>query len=325
MMEGTWGFVTWQDVASEIVQGERATFYYMPTQLERGWAGNAQRMEVRSFRAGRVISARDKSARLYVEFVLRGRRKQDACVQRSTATLVILDGWDHPDVPDGRFPGRANVRSTRHEIFAPEWRNEMDTFLSEYLRRNQSVVVIADYRDAPASDLNSVGGDISEANNIFLANVNSNGRSEAPALSDSDQCVYPDEVSPSCDLREGECRQVLVNAYERNPEARRRCIVAHGTTCCVCGFAFGAAYGNVAEDYIHIHHLRPLSVLPGEYVIDPIRDLRPVCPNCHAVLHMRKPPFCIEDIKRMIYSAKIAKQQDGGYSPHAARSAQSTT
>ena len=95
-------------------------------------------------------------------------------------------------------------------------------------------------------------------------------------------------------------RSIMVNAYERNPQARRQCIDAHGTACCICGFSFGAVYGNVADGYIHVHHLRPLSQVNGEYVVDPVKDLRPVCPNCHAVLHLGGECRSIEDVKKMV-------------------------
>ena len=55
-------------------------------------------------------------------------------------------------------------------------------------------------------------------------------------------------------------------------------------------------YGEVAEGLIHVHHLRSLSEVGEEYIVDPIADLRPVCPNCHAVLHTRTPPFSIEEV-----------------------------
>lgn len=48
--------------------------------------------------------------------------------------------------------------------------------------------------------------------------------------------VSADEVEPPR-YREGAVRKVLVNAYERNPEARRRCIEHYGSDCFVCGFA----------------------------------------------------------------------------------------
>lgn len=99
---------------------------------------------------------------------------------------------------------------------------------------------------------------------------------------------------------EGAIRRVEVNAYERDPSARRRCIEAHGTNCCVCGFNFGAVYGPEANGYIHVHHLRPLSEVGASHQVDPVQDLRPVCPNCHAVLHRKNPPYSIEEVREFI-------------------------
>jgi predicted HNH restriction endonuclease len=36
------------------------------------------------------------------------------------------------------------------------------------------------------------------------------------------------------------------------------------------------------------------------YLIDPVADMRPVCPNCHAVIHLCDPPLSIEETKAMI-------------------------
>jgi len=110
----------------------------------------------------------------------------------------------------------------------------------------------------------------------------------------------PGESEDSSGLVEGAVCRVVVNAYERNAEARRRCIARYGTSCCVCGFDFGHVYGLVAEGFIHVHHLRPLSEIGAEYVVDPEQDLRPVCPNCHSVFHRRTPPFSLEDMRAFI-------------------------
>jgi predicted HNH restriction endonuclease len=40
-----------------------------------------------------------------------------------------------------------------------------------------------------------------------------------------------------------------------------------------------------------------LSEIGGEYIVDPVADLRPVCPNCHAVLHRRIPAYSIEEVR----------------------------
>lgn len=89
----------------------------------------------------------------------------------------------------------------------------------------------------------------------------------------------PNEVAEPEKLIEGAVRQVTVNAYERNPVARARCIEAHGTACSVCMFDFGATYGGSAAGYIHIHHLRALASIGEQYEVNPVEDLRPVCPN----------------------------------------------
>jgi 5-methylcytosine-specific restriction protein A len=112
--------------------------------------------------------------------------------------------------------------------------------------------------------------------------------------------VSPDEVSTPDPLFEGAVRRVTVNAYERSPEARRKCIEQYGTKCFICRFDFGEVYGEVARGYIHVHHLKPLSEIGAEYTVDATADLRPVCPNCHAVLHRREPPHTIEEVRALL-------------------------
>ncbi len=119
---------------------------------------------------------------------------------------------------------------------------------------------------------------------------------------DADDFVFSlaDEITEPETLVEGAACRISVNAYERNPEARRRCIEHHGPSCCICDLSFGSVYGEVADGYIHVHHLRALSEIGEEYTVDPIADLRPVCPNCHAVLHRRTPAYSIEEVRRFL-------------------------
>lgn len=112
--------------------------------------------------------------------------------------------------------------------------------------------------------------------------------------------LYPDEVDPGAVYREGAVVRVSVDARERNPAARRACIEHHGTNCCICGFNFGRVYGPEVDGLIHVHHLRPLSEVATEYTVDPVADLRPVCPNCHAVLHSRPLAYSIEEVQRFL-------------------------
>lgn len=117
----------------------------------------------------------------------------------------------------------------------------------------------------------------------------------------NDTWSYQEELGVEEPLVEGACFTVQVNAFERNPVARQKCVAHYGNNCTVCGFSFGATYGNSAVGYIHVHHLKPLASIGEEYIIDPIKDLRPICANCHAVIHLRQPPYSLEEIKDMLH------------------------
>jgi len=108
-----------------------------------------------------------------------------------------------------------------------------------------------------------------------------------------------DEISDTC-LFEGAKKQIVVNAYERNAKARKKCIEKYGYNCFICGFNFQKNYGEIGKEFIHVHHLKPLSEIQKEYEVNPIEDLRPVCPNCHAMLHRKEPAYSIEEIQNIL-------------------------
>jgi 5-methylcytosine-specific restriction enzyme A len=111
---------------------------------------------------------------------------------------------------------------------------------------------------------------------------------------------FPDEVGDPQEYTEGLVRRVVVNRFERDPDARQACIAHHGARCAVCEFSFAEGYGAIGEGFIHVHHLIPIANIGAEYTVNPVRDLRPVCPNCHAMLHKRNPPFGIEELQEII-------------------------
>ena len=113
---------------------------------------------------------------------------------------------------------------------------------------------------------------------------------------------FPEEVPFPEKYYEGAIHLVSTNKYERNPKARERCLQYWGRACFVCGFDFGAVYGPWAEGYIHVHHLKPLSEISEGYEIDPIAELRPVCPNCHAAIHLDGRTRSIEEVKEFLQS-----------------------
>ena len=103
------------------------------------------------------------------------------------------------------------------------------------------------------------------------------------------------------ELYEGGVKQVSANRYERNPEARRRCIEKHGTTCKVCGLNFKDMYGKIGDGFIHVHHIVPLSVQKEKRSVNEA-NLIPVCPNCHAMLHRGN--ISVEELQRIVKKNK---------------------
>jgi 5-methylcytosine-specific restriction enzyme A len=122
----------------------------------------------------------------------------------------------------------------------------------------------------------------------------------------SKQEPLAEEIVEPPEFTEGVAKSIYVNVYERNPEAREACVARYGYICSVCNFDFSKTYGKIGTGFIHVHHLKPLSEIKQEYQIDPIVDLRPVCPNCHAMLHKRKPAYSIEELIFLIKSAKTS-------------------
>lgn len=96
---------------------------------------------------------------------------------------------------------------------------------------------------------------------------------------------------------EGQELSYELTKYERSSKARQKCIEHHGVKCKVCDVNFEDLYGDIGRGFIHVHHIVPVSHQKGEYQIDPINDLVPVCPNCHSMIHRRNPPYRIEELR----------------------------
>ena len=118
--------------------------------------------------------------------------------------------------------------------------------------------------------------------------------------SDQSDAYIPEEVPDDEEFEEGAVVQVLVNRYERDSAAREKCIKHFGTKCSACHMSLADRYGPTVSGLIHVHHLTPLSSIGKKSAVNPMNDLRPVCPNCHAVIHSAKPPLTIEQVKKMV-------------------------
>lgn len=113
---------------------------------------------------------------------------------------------------------------------------------------------------------------------------------------------FPDEANMSMLSKvEGGLKKVMVNSYERNRQAREECIKANGIVCKVCNINFEEIYGPVGNGFIHVHHVVKISEKGGKkYKINPVTDLQPVCPNCHAMLHRGEKELSIEELRKMV-------------------------
>lgn len=131
-----------------------------------------------------------------------------------------------------------------------------------------------------------------------------NSVSETPKLG----TLFPDDLPQNAAHTEGLGKQILVNQFERSQEARNACIAYYGNTCQVCKLSFSDKYGELGAGFIHVHHLVPIASIGTEYSVDPISDLIPVCPNCHAMLHRRDPPLEIDELRRLLQDSKHCLQ-----------------
>lgn len=103
----------------------------------------------------------------------------------------------------------------------------------------------------------------------------------------------------------------------RSSRARKRCLELKGTRCAVCGFDPVESWG--VPGVIQVHHLRSLHESlrdAGATQTDPLRDLVPVCPNCHSLIHSKPRamggPGCytIEEAAAIVWNA--AEQAEKG-------------
>jgi 5-methylcytosine-specific restriction protein A len=97
---------------------------------------------------------------------------------------------------------------------------------------------------------------------------------------------------------------VVANRYEQDPDARRRCLAFHGTSCAACGFSFEEAFGQAGAEAMDVHHIVPPALLGSGYQPDPVADLVPLCPNCHAMAHNgRGAPHPVSELRGMLSAA----------------------
>lgn len=122
---------------------------------------------------------------------------------------------------------------------------------------------------------------------------------EKPSKNDQIDELYTAE-------EEGGVKKVYSNRYERSLKLRAKAIAIHGTKCAACEISFSERYGAFAENYIQVHHKRPLSAIGGPTVVDPLLDLIPLCPNCHMMVHLGPKLRSVNEIRQCLGKPPIA-------------------
>lgn len=108
---------------------------------------------------------------------------------------------------------------------------------------------------------------------------------------------------------EGGYTKAIYNRYERSSANRAVCLSVKGSVCVACGEDPGIKYKMDGKRVVHVHHLTPVSQMGGRRPVDPIKELVPLCPNCHNVAHKRNPPFTPGEIRNLIESEPKVNSQ----------------
>jgi len=104
----------------------------------------------------------------------------------------------------------------------------------------------------------------------------------------------------SADWREeGSLTRVETNRYERSRINRAICLDYYGFTCRGCGLLMNNMYGPLGDGVINVHHIVPVSEMGSSRIIDPIKDLIPLCPNCHTIVHKESPPISPDGLRKI--------------------------
>ena len=128
------------------------------------------------------------------------------------------------------------------------------------------------------------------------------------ALLDTSKIVALDETQDDDDFVEGKKLLKLHLTRERNYQlitnAKKRFKDKYGKLFCeVCGFNFVDIYGEIGEDFIEGHHIKPISEMTEDEKTN-IDDIVMLCSNCHSMIHRKKPWLKKEDLKKLIRPKK---------------------
>jgi 5-methylcytosine-specific restriction protein A len=211
--------------------------------------------------------------------------------------IVIFGAFDTNTNGDSALILSSDWEISRKGRKQPGYAQAIDhiTLISEknYSLKTFPLIYTDDNSDTDDTGPAKIAGLVPELSSKSLAQVGSNWY----AIGKGEKSVIPEEIPDGADYFEGAQKTIKVNSYERSGEARNDCIAHYGTICQICEFDFERVYGVLGKGYIHVHHLIPISKIGKTYKIDPIKDLLPVCANCHAIIHRSSEAIPIEQLR----------------------------
>lgn len=224
-----------------------------------------------------------------VEEYERGRSKEERGIDFSNALnfLVIKD-----DGEKTRFYSLVRARPPLYRDLS-KTKKSIDT-----KRAKQDAIKLGAYELVEAAEIQAIFWDccireLKELGRTSFSQHNDRSRKSSDHTYYIFDCSNDASNSPEVAAErlsfEGAITQVSRNFRERNPNLRQelidRKLSDNGRlACCVCDMDFQTIYGDFGSNYIHVHHLHPLSL--GIRETNGLIDLVSVCPNCHAMLHI---------------------------------------
>lgn len=221
--------------------------------------------------------------------------------------VVILDDWKCEQFEHYRF-FNYDFEIDPEPLYASpeEWHSAYDAYLERLQREGHTI--LGDFRSVEMMHPALLGTKLGSSSAQKPAIASAKSPAPTPLPADDFEIRASEEVvlQPGDVFTEGSVTSILVNKYERDPEARRRCIEHYGGySCQICLINLSHTYPGIGTgSFVHVHHLHPLGSVGQAHQVDPIRDLLPVCPNCHAMLHRKEPPYTPDELRASLVSAK---------------------
>ena len=120
-------------------------------------------------------------------------------------------------------------------------------------------------------------------------------------------------------IEEGRSISIFSKRRTRSQQLRKAAIEYYSAPdkiirCSVCHFSFEEYYGSHGCGFIEIHHEQPVCQYSREFetlLREAILFVKPVCSNCHRMLHRNKEkPLTIRELQSIISSNHTASSDE---------------